>query len=477
MTERRLPLTLSATIAALLACALDAGAATPRPRVVILTDISNEPDDQMSLVRFLTYCDEFDVEGLIATTSCWRRNNPDLAAVRRVIDAYARVHGNLKLHSGDYPSPDHLRRVAKRGVNGYGMQAAAGQLDNEGVRHLVSVLERKDPRPVWFCAWGGGNTLGGTVMKLRKERPADAARLVAKIRGYEIALQDDGWAYIARHYPKTPLISARLLWKGISRTTPRFKAWSESWGGNNEVFSATWVKKHVQEGHGPLGEQYPSAAYLWEGDTPSFLYLVPNGLHFPEYPHYGGWGGRFDPVRKKNVRSGTGNNTVDGLLDKHRDYFLYSDTKDTWSYAGKGYRNEYCTVFRWREDFQRDFAARMDRCVKPFDQVNHAPHAVVNGDRTRKLLRIASRPGAEVMLNAAGTTDPDKDRLTYRWWHYPEPGSYRGRVTIRDADTVRCLVRVPKDAAGKDFHIILTVTDSGTPPLKGYRRIVVAAKP
>jgi hypothetical protein len=460
-----------------LACPSNASAAVPKPRVVILTDISNEPDDQMSLVRFLTYADEFDVEGVIATTSCWKRNNPDFGAIRRVIGAYARVYDNLKLHSPHYPSPDLLRRVAKRGVNGYGMQAAAEQLDNEGVRHIVSVLQRDDSRPVWFCAWGGGNTLGGAVMKLRKKRPADAARLVAKIRGYEIALQDDAWAYIARHYPETPLISARLLWKGISRTTPRFNAWSESWGGNNEVFNAAWIKKHVQKGHGPLGEQYPSAVYLWEGDTPSFLYLVPNGLNFPEYPHYGGWGGRFDPNRKKNVRSGTGNNTVDGLLDKHRNYFLYSDTKDTWSDGSKEFRNEYCTVFRWREDFQWDFAARMDRCAKPFSQVNHAPHAAVNRDSTRRLLRITAGPGAEVALNAAGTIDPDKNRLTYRWWHYPEPGSYRGRVAIQDADTVQSLVRVPKDAAGKDFHIILTVTDDGMPPLKAYRRVVVAVQP
>jgi len=40
-----------------------------RPRVVVMTDIANEPDDQMSLVRFLVYANEFDVEGLVATTS------------------------------------------------------------------------------------------------------------------------------------------------------------------------------------------------------------------------------------------------------------------------------------------------------------------------------------------------------------------------------------------------------------------------
>ena len=47
---------------------------TPKQRVLVLTDIANEPDDQMSMVRFLVYSNGFDVEGLVATTSTWMRN-------------------------------------------------------------------------------------------------------------------------------------------------------------------------------------------------------------------------------------------------------------------------------------------------------------------------------------------------------------------------------------------------------------------
>ncbi len=119
-------------------------------------------------------------------------------------------------------------------------------------------------------------------MKLQRERPDDAARLVAKIRGYEIALQDDAFAFIARHFPETKLISAQNLWRGISRTTPKFNRWPESWGGDDSLFDAAWIGEHVQRGHGALGADYPSADYLWEGDTPAFLNLIPNGLHFPE---------------------------------------------------------------------------------------------------------------------------------------------------------------------------------------------------
>jgi hypothetical protein len=47
---------------------------TDKVRVIVMTDIANEPDDQMSMVRFLVYANEFDVEGLLATTSTWMRN-------------------------------------------------------------------------------------------------------------------------------------------------------------------------------------------------------------------------------------------------------------------------------------------------------------------------------------------------------------------------------------------------------------------
>ncbi|XZE19817.1 DUF1593 domain-containing protein [Pirellulaceae bacterium SH449] len=456
-----------------------------RLRVVILSDMSNEPDDQQSLVRFLTYANEFDIEGIIATTSCWRKNNPDKATILQVLDAYEKVQPNIARHAVGYPVANALREVTKSGVDGYGMQAAAEQLNNEGIDLIITVLDREDPRPVWFCVWGGGNTLGGAVMKLQRERPHDAERLVAKIRGYEIALQDDAFAYVAHHYPDTFLISAKLLWKGISRTTPRFNAWSESWGGDDALFNAAWVAENVQS-KGPLGAVYPNADYLWEGDTPSFLYLVPNGLSDPNQPHWGSWGGRFTAEKVENVRTGTGNDTVDPLLDQHRPYRMFSDAKDSWTHGEQEYNNEYATVFRWRRAFQNDFAARMNWSItEEFTKANHHPRVVLNGDASKSVTELKAKSGASITVSAAGSSDPDGDSLAFRWWIYPEPTlANRSEESLSQWTSwfstlsgIEIKLQLPQVAAPTSYHVILEVEDSGSPSLFAYRRLIVHVTP
>lgn len=464
-----------------------------KPRIVVLTDIGADPDDIQSMVRLLTYANEFDIEGLIPGTCVWMMNDkpeprPRMQPLLDVIDTYEKVYENLLLHCRDYPTPDHLRSVSKMGVNGYGMGPASRQLDNEGVNHIIAVLEKDDPRPVWFLGWGGTNTLGAAVMKIKSTRPTEEARALAdRIRGYEIAMQDDGFAYVAHRLPGVKLISSQSQWRGFSQLLPDkqkvLPQWRESWGGNNDVMNEAWFRTHVQRDHGPLGTAYPDAVWLFEGDTTSFLYLLPNGLHFPEYPHFGGWGGRFEPEPRKNITSGVtmpvggqSNHTVDRLLEQWHDYELYADANDQWSYQGTHYDNIYCAIFRWREAFQWDFAARMDRTIKPFSEVNHNPIVVVDGDQTRNLITKHVAAGTELVLDAAGTTDPDGDALSHSWWVYPEPGTYAGTVAIRNSQSQKATVVVPSDAGGSSFHVILTVRDNGVPPLEGYRRVLVECK-
>ena len=79
-----------------------------RPRLLVLTDISNEPDDEESLVRLLVYANEFDIEGLVATTSTWLRQGTREDLVRRGIAAYGQVRDNLAQHASGYPAAEAL---------------------------------------------------------------------------------------------------------------------------------------------------------------------------------------------------------------------------------------------------------------------------------------------------------------------------------------------------------------------------------
>ena len=102
---------------------------------------------------------------------------------------------------------------------------------------------------------------------------------------------------------------------------------------------------------------------------------------------------------------------------------MHVDARDTWTYEERTFRdNQYAPLFRWRDAWQNDFAARMDWCVKPWNEANHQPHPIVNGDNSRRPLRIQAERGEEVVLDARRSTDPDGDRLTMDWSVYHEPG-------------------------------------------------------
>lgn len=175
----------------------------------------------------------------------------------------------------------------------------------------------------------------------------------------------------------------------------------------------SWLEANIIKNHGPLGALYPRLEYIMEGDTPSFHGLVNNGLGWAESPAYGGWGGRYAL------------------------YHAYGETRPIWTNnqdsrdtvtAANGHREctDMATIWRWREHFQNDFAAGMDWCVADdFKQANHNPVAVLNGDRTERVLHLTAKPGETVTLSAEGASDPDGDTLEVRWWIYPERAGCR----------------------------------------------------
>ena len=116
-----------------------------RPRVVVMTDIANEPDDQMSLVRFLLYSNQFDVEGLVATTSTWMKAGVRPDVIRRVLDAYEKVQPNLLKHAAGFPTAAALRDVVVPGQPAYGMAAVGEGRSSSGAELILRAAEKDGP--------------------------------------------------------------------------------------------------------------------------------------------------------------------------------------------------------------------------------------------------------------------------------------------------------------------------------------------
>lgn len=448
-----------------------AQSALEKRRVLVLTDIENEPDDTQSLVRFLTYTNHWDVEGLVATTSVHQKNRVAPEKIKQLITAYGKVRSNLLIHEKGYPETAYLMSIVKSGIPEFGMSAVGKGKDSEGSEWIIQVIDKKDERPVWIPVWGGANCLAQALWKVKMTRSAeDLRKFVSKIRMYTISDQDDTGPWIRKTFPELFYVGSPgyhaagayhfATWSGISGD----KFHGRFTGANFAIVDNPWLDEHVRS-HGPLGAEYPFTKFLMEGDTPSFLGLINNGLSDPEHPHFGGWGGRYEYYTPRTLK-----------------YFYEPETRPIYTDAidevkgfdGNFHTSNKATIWRWREAFQNDFAARMDWTIKSFKEANHPPKAVLKHENQ---LRVKS--GERVNLNAEGSTDPDGQRLAYEWIYYPEPGSYSSKepLGINNPSAVTTFFIAPKVAQPETVHIILAVTDNGTPALTRYQRVIVTVYP
>jgi len=456
----------------------------PRHRLVVLTDIEADPDDSQTLVRLLLYSNEIDIEGLIATTSTHQRTRVAPETVHKIIEAYAKVQPNLLKHDPDFPEADVLHALVKQGFPIYGMGAVGEGKDSEGSEWIIQVLEKDDDRPVWVSVWGGPNTLAQALWKIRKTKNArEAARLIGKLRVYTISDQDDTGPWMRKEFPDlfyvvSPGNYFAATWSAILREIP---------GANNNVISNNWLIEHIQQGHGPLGAQYPDVAYGMEGDTPSWLSLIPNGLnpYWDDHPDYGGWGGRYELYTPDPPAPAPGMQRRDSQEPESRP--IWTNADDTYwpripNYIGRAimpdtaeYTGNHVTLWRWREDFQSDFAARMDWCFMSYEEANHPPVANIN-----QPAQFNVKSGDIFKLDADGSYDPDGDALSYWWFQYPEAGSYDGIVSFRPfAENLYNVhtIRAPEVESPQTVHFILKVTDKGTPALSRYKRVIITIVP
>jgi len=470
-----------------------AGPGTERARLIVLADMGNEPDEEQQMLHLLMCANEFDVEGLIAVTGKYLRpedKNPYRRTLHpelflKLIAGYEKVYPNLRLHATNWPSPGHLRGVVASGQTGYGIADVGEGKASAGSKLIIDAVTKSDPRPVHIVVNAGANTLAQALRDYRAGHSANELKaFVAKLRVFENGAQDNSGSWICHEFPD-------IFW-----VRSNFQTYCFGGPSNKELGPHTWqphayspdgqdawAAENVRTNHGALGELYPQRRmgerlhFLEGGGTIPWMGLVSRGLTTSAEPSWGGWSGRFSAEQRTNVWS----RHADIAADEKSvvPFAVHTEVADRWMDLrdGKLYEGTSVPVWRWRSAMWNDFQARMDWCVQPLTKANHHPRAVLNGDSSDAILKLSAKPGEIVQFSAVGSSDPDKDALRYSWWFYPEAGRnpYGKELEVGTATAEKIAVTIPRDAAGKELHLILEVWDqSRIVPLVDYRRAVIS---
>ena len=452
-----------------------------KPRIIATSD--GEIDDECSMVRFLLYANEWDIEGIVTTSSQYHWQGHSWAGddwIDPYLEAYEKVYPNLKLHDPTFPTPAFLRSQTRMGN-----MSAEGEMEmiTEGSQLIVEVLlDDTDDRPIWLQAWGGINTIARALKTIEEEHPERMAEVAKKIRLYCIFEQDNTFQdYILPHWGKYQILTI---------ISDQFEAFAYRWKKiqpkeNHKYFAGPWMRENIYQNHGPLNalyklhkageEGFDEFDFRSEGDSPAFFHQIVTGLRSMESPDWGGWGGRFVWVRDNTWMDPApyeGYEHPEGRYFRETCWGRLSLNAGITSHNDERMMKFFKPTWRWSVAQQNDWAARADWCVLPYEEANHPPVVVLDHAADLKF-----KPGGWVKLSAKGTSDPDGDELNYHWWQYDEADTYEGNFSIQNRDKRDASFNVPVDAEkGDTIHIVCEVTDRGTPPLTRYQRVVVEVK-
>lgn len=406
--------------------------------------------------------------------------------IDRAMDAYAKVFANLRVHDPAYPKPEYLRSIIR-----WGNVEFAGDISHDTAgSDLIRDLLLDDARtPVYLLAWGGENTIARALRSIEErysstpQWPNVRAQVVAKAVIVASGHQDDTYAtYIQPNWPEIRYLESA---EGVPIG---YGAQSQVSATDAAYFSAAWMKSNVL-GHGPLGAMYrvwgdgmqmvpgdrldyfgvagrsaeqlardgyrvwaplqETGSYIGEGDSPTFLNFISNGLEGFRDETFGGWAGHRMTIQ-----------------DRERQTRLIEAFRQDPASAMKRPRR---ATDPFVAAVQRDFAARLQWSVAPtFGSVNHRPVVTL-----ASVSVLTARPGETVRLTASAR-DPDGDPVTLRWWRWKAADSYSKDTAIEPAAGAATAFRIPSDAKpGQTFQIIAEAQDTGRPILTGYAKIVI----
>ncbi len=500
-------------------------AANIKPRIVITCD--PELDDNNSLIRFLLYSCDVQVEGLIYASSgfhwkgdgkgtkwfvpgreyarfgldtcpctSWRWSKNE-RFIDDAVDAYAKVYANLKIHNADYPSPDVLRSKIR-----YGNVEFDGDMskDSPGSDLIKSLMLDDKPGQLFITAWGGQSTIARALKSIQDEYEYtnDWEQIKKKISRKIVLLpsgdQDDTYAKYIK--PNWPDIEYRVFSGGPNYS---YGAQLSAKPADTVYLTTAWMKESITD-RGPLGSLYRvwgDGKQMVKGDkmdyfgfsgyTDAQLRQMGYVVWMPVQPK-GSWLGEGDDFTFMNML-GNGLRAYEAgyyggwggreTMSRKENYsFNMSDTSQQAMAAALSTANSETNKSSDENaypDFfpaaQQDFAARLKWSVtNKYADANHAPVITMEGP-----LHIMASAGEKIRLNAT-VADPDGNNVSVKWWQF-NVGSYHGKVNITDADSMQIHIEIPKDAiAGQTIHLIVEATDNGSPTLTRYERVIVTVR-
>ena len=473
------------------------------PRTIVTTD--GELDDVDSFIRMLLYSNEYKVEGLIVSSSQWHYKGdgkgtkfisememtkkmygertelrwPGEQWIYDLVDAYGKVYPNLIKHSKEYPTHQYLRdRIRIGNIDFEGEMAK----DTEGSDFIKAKLLDDDMSPLYLQVWGGTNTIARALKSIEDQykNTAEWSKIYQKVCKkaiiYAILDQDatykkyieSNWKDIKVYYNSNqfwsfayfwkravpeqlhPYLEGKFMGKIINNHGALMKMYYSYGDGNPPKGELEDIYSSMEQAKKNMWGSFAQYDFISEGDSPAFLHLVDVGLENIQNPQDGGWGGRLvqsatTPSRWEDGEAASDFNPYTQKMDK-----AFAQT-------------------RWIPAIQNDFAARADWCIKDFKNANHVPMVMVNNKRLMVY-------GGQNLNIKAKTFDPDGNAVKVNFWQYQEVGNTDKKLKIV-ANGHNASIKIPSSAkAGDTFHIIVEGTDTGTPALTRYQRVVLMVK-
>lgn len=495
-----------------------------KPRIIITCD--PELDDNNSLIRFLLFSCDVDVEGLIYASSgyhwkgdgkgtkwyvpgreyarfgldtcpctSWRWDKNE-RFIDNEVDAYAKVYPNLKVHNPDYPLPEVLKSTIRFGNIEFDGDISKSSPGSDLIKSLI--LDDK-PGKLFITAWGGQSTIARALKSIQEqfENTTQWVAIKKKISHKVVLLpsgdQDDTYAKYIK--PNWPDIEYREFRYGPNYG---FAAQLHAKAKDSIYFTATWMKKNVTS-RGPLGALYRvwgDGKQMVKGDKMDFFGLsgyTSAQLKSMGYVVWmplqekGSWIGEGDDFTFMNMPAnglrayedgsygGWGGRVVNDRLTNNFS-LLAGDTSqqaltDAINSAAAKRNNDAKTYPDFFPAAQLDFAARLKWSVTPnYADANHAPVVAIEGP-----LDILASAGETIKLSGK-VSDPDGNTVSIKWWQF-QVGTYTKQITILNPDSLQTRVIIPKDAVpGQTIHVVMEATDNGVPALTRYQRVIITIR-